>query len=257
MSAESTRNIFQVLKEVRDDLDEPQDDDTNFWSQDFLLARLNRGLRQVWQTARETSENWFIRQLASNEEPITIFGRPFDPSVMRLTEGITEVVMPPDLFELRYLEPVRETDTSDDAGLVFRYADMSRESFRMLSRSTGPTVAGGYTYDVIFREAGPRLRIAPACGLSEDLDIRIEYVRAVKHFGFRDGFETSGFNDIMIDAAIAYCELEAYRKEGNQTNIAIAEGRWTEKQGLVRRSSGPRQTVESETVDGFLENEID
>lgn len=256
MSTESTRTMQDALDEIRDDLDEALDEDTNFWTDSFLLRRMNRGLREVWQTARECHENWFVRALTSQDPILMIFGRPFDPTEMRLTGGMNEMRLPPDLFDLRFLEPLPAQD-ANDAGLVFRYADMSAEKFRVLSRNTGPTVAGGYTYDIVFRDEGPKLRIAPQIGLTEPLDVRIEYVRAVKHFIAEDTFEGSGFNDIMVDAAIAYTILEARRKEGDQSNISMALESWNDKMGMVRRSSGPRQTQEREYVDGFLEDEID
>lgn len=248
--------VDQLITQIRDDLDEPRDAETNFWSQTFLLGRLNRGLREVWETVRETHENYFIRRFRSDDPPFTVYDRLYDPSTMRLVNGRTELLLPPDFHELRYFEPVRALADDADDGIVFHIADFSKEKFRVLARNTGPSIGGGYYYDVEWRTEGPTIVLVPTIGLDASRDVELRYVFGLREYKLGDTFENSGFESWMLDAVVAYTILEARKKEENNEQIAVARAEWERKRAFCQRIAGPRQTVEPETTDGYLEEEI-
>src|SRR5262245_54892417 len=104
------KSMADLVEEVRQDLDEPfagPPDTTNFWSQQELVRYINGGLRQVWQICRnDKGSEWFVRKMTSADPPLTIFGQEYSPSAFRGVSGRTELILPPDLGELLFLEPV-------------------------------------------------------------------------------------------------------------------------------------------------------
>jgi hypothetical protein len=260
----ATDTFDQLITDLRSDLDEPLDTASNFWTDGELAMYLNAGTRQVWQTVRETHENWFTRRVRTTDSPFVVYGRLFTPADMRLANGTSEVPLPPDFFTMRLLEPLlSSTDGTVDDGIVFHPRDLASATYRALFRETGPTSGGTYFYDIVWRLAGPRLLVVPTVALTTTLDLELEYLAAPAKLRKSssadepgDSFEGSGFSDIMVDAVRAYAKLEAYRKEGVASHIQLVEGEVTEKLRLVARHAGPRQTVECETVDGFMEDEL-
>jgi len=256
MSYGLTATINELITEVREELDEPLDTATNFWDDAYLLSRLNRGFRQVWQTARETKENWFVRVLRSDDDPLTIYGRVYDPSALRLTAGALELVLPPDFHEARSIEALPATDASV-AQIQFDWMDLSTEVFRDNRRVSSGVNAAYYSVDVRWGDGGPRLMLSPAVGdEAASTDLTLTYAYGPKEYQAGESLENSGFSRVMLDAAVAYATVEARRKENVSTSLQIALEAWNEKIGLVTRSSGPRQSQEPEIVEGYLEGDI-
>lgn len=254
--------INELVTLLRVDLDEPVDTATNQWTDANLIAWLNRGFRQVWQNAREAKENWFVRTLRSTDGEIVIAGQAYNPAQLAVTAGATELVLPPDFYEARDFSAIPD-DGSTTPALFFDWADLGQDRFQD-GRTFSPnaqTVA--YTCDVRFGDdgtaarSGPRLVLSPA--VADDAttaDTTLTYVYAPKEYEAGDTLEASGFTPLLLDAVIAYAALEAYRQEGVPTHITIATASWLEKQQLVTRAAGPRQSRAPEVVEGFLEDWI-
>ena len=256
MSYGLTATINELITEIRDELDEPVDSQTNFWDDPYLLSRLNKGFRQVWQTARETKENWFTRVLRSDDAALTIYGRSYDPSALALTAGATEIILPPDFYEARSLESIAASDASV-ATVLFDWTDLGSETFRDGLRLASGTGTTAYSVDVRWGDGGPRLMLSPAVGTdAATTGVTLTYVYGPKSYLAGDSLENSGFSRVMLDAAVAYAAMEARRKENVPASIQVAQGAWGEKIGLVTRSSGPRQSQEPEVVEGYLEGDI-
>jgi hypothetical protein len=256
MSSGKIPTIDELVTEIRDDLDEPVDTATNFWTDDYLIARLNRGFRQVWQQARETHENWFVRTLRSDGDPLTLYGRVYDPALMQVTADATTLVLPPDFYEALSFEALPSADQSI-ADVLFTWTRLSTEEFRAGIRVASDNSSIAYAIDVQWGDGGPTLALSPAAGSSiTTVDTTLTYVYAPKDYAAGDALENSGFSRIMLDAAVAYAVLEARRKEGVATNITIAQSVWVDKISMVTRSSGPRQSQAPEVVEGYLEEWI-
>lgn len=248
--------INELVTEIRDDLDEPLDTATNFWDDSYLLTRLNRGLRQVWQTARETHENWFVRTLRSDDPALTLYGRPYDPAQLQLAASRSELVLPPDFYEALSFEALPAADQSV-AGVSFEWTSLTTELFRSGKRVSSDATSVNYAIDVRWGDGGPSLVLSPAAASDlSSVETTLTYIYAPKEYAAGDGLENSGFSRVMCDAAVAYAVLEARRKEGVPTNLTIAQSVWQDKISLVTRSSGPRQSQAPEVVEGFLEEWI-
>lgn len=242
--------IDDLVALVREDLDEAENASTNFWTNAFLIARLNRGFREIWQATREAHENWFVRKLASTDPVLRIYGRPYNPVAMQLTDGADELVLPPDLFELLSLTPIVSV-TSSEPCPSFTMTNLSASDFRALRQATSTQVVASYQCDIERRADGPRLLFAPTIGAGSPSDIELHYVYQPKEYASGEDLDNSGFSRTMLDAAVAYAVLEAREREDRSTEaIARAERKYARKLALVTRHAGPRESQDPELVDG-------
>lgn len=260
-SALTTRNfIDDLVTEVRQNLNEEVDlatETTNFWTDPYILGRLNRGFRRVWQIAREQKESpRFVRRIRSTDAPLMLAGVQFDPSTLQLAVDVDQLKLPPDFEELHLIEPVVDTDSSE-SGIIFHYTRLANDKFRVMIRTVGPGRGGSYFCEVVDRADGAYLLIAPKLQLTDPTNIIMEYVFHPQNFKLGDRLLNTGFDDDMLDAVIAFAEWECYKREGNRTSLASAAQGWQEASDFVKRSSGPMQVVEGERVAGYLEEEID
>lgn len=248
-------SMQQLVDEVREDLDEPYagpPDTTNFWSQDYIVRQINRGLRQVWQIVRnDKGSEWFVRKLRSDDPPVTIFGQVYSPAGFSATTNQTELILPPDLGELLFLEPVLNTNTTQTADVRFRYeAGLNGQSYREISR-TSTIGLSEYIGAVVQRQAGPRFVFRPPF-VDTTVDFELEYIVKPDSYALADTFEGLGFDDLLLDAVEAFAVQECRKKADNPAKLAEAQATWAERRALVIEAVAPLQTVEHEMVQNFL-----
>lgn len=256
----SRKFIDDLITEVRDDLNEEADtstESTNFWTDAFILSRLNRGFRRVWQIAREQKESpRFMRRLRSTDAPLIIHNKEFDPATLKLKQDVEQLKLPPDFEELHVLEPLVD-DLNVESGIVFHWTKLANDKFRVLVRTQGPSRGGTYQCEIVERQDAAYLLITPKMNLTDTSDIIMEYVFQPKVYEAGDTLENSGFDDNMLDAVLAFTIWECYKREGRRENLQQAATAWQEASDFVKRSSGPLQVIEGERVGGYLEEEID
>lgn len=242
--------VDDLVAQIRDDLDEAENADTNFWTNAFLIGRLNRGFREIWQSARETHENWFVRKLLSTDPPLRLYGRAYDPAQLALTADATELALPPDFFELLALMPIASVQSSEPRP-TFTMTSLSASDFRALRQAQSTQVIATYQCDIERRAEGPRLLFAPTIGAGSPADVELHYVYQPRDYAAGDDLENSGFSPTMIDAAVAYAVLEAREREDKSSDaIQRAERKYARKLALVTRHAGPRESQDPELVDG-------
>ena len=252
-----------LINEVRSYLDEPFNPATNFFSNSELVKWLNRGFQEVYQTVREAHENWFLRTISSDGAKLAIAGEVYDPASLQLTQGATEVPLPPDFVELRSFI-AKELGSVDFPvrGPVFEFVNMSSLAYRDARRllpdngGTGAQLSGGYMCDVVWRESGAYITFSPTIAVSENRDVILDYVRGIPPIKSGDALETTGFTEPMLSAVIAYAVREARTKEGDERHLTLANSLWDSKRTVALRGAGPRQSLDPEYVQGFLEDEL-
>lgn len=247
--------MADLVDEVRQDVNEPfaaPPDTTNFWSQDEIVRNMNRGLRQVWQICRnDKGAEWFVRKLRSNDPPLTIFGQPYNPAGFQGVSGRTELILPPDLGELLFIEPVLNTVTTQAADIRFRFeAGLNGPNYREISR-VATVGLSEYYGAVVQRLDGPRLAFAPAF-VDSSVDFTLEYIVKPDDYALADTFEGLGFDDLFLDAVEAYAVQECFRKGDHPEQLAKAKDAWAERRAMVIEAVSPMQTVEHEKVSNFL-----
>lgn len=257
----STEQVAAFLRRCQKRLDEELDAGSAFWSQTELTEYLNEGLRMIWQVARETHQNWFVRQFASTDPVLRIGGRTYDPAELTLRQGIQRLRLPPDFHELLLFEPILPEDAGHSTGdglpaVILEYANLTQQIFRQGMFDTVTSGIRRYRYDVVYGPDGPYIFISPTMSIEDTAGTLLAYVAAPLPLTPSDSFEGTGFTDIMVDAALAYVCLAAVRKEDLRENVAAFSAIYAEKLGLVTRSSSPKQTRDGETVNGYLEEEL-
>lgn len=258
------RTVSDLVTEVREELDEPVGDG-NLWSDTEIVKWMNRGMRKIWARVRREKENWFLRKVRSTDEgELNLYGHEYDPLNLKLqasegtTTGPTELVLPPDCFEIRMFEPITNSSTDgQDDQVQFFFSDLANQKFRALSRATGSEVGGIYLCELIFREDGPKLIITPSVQLSNPMDTLLEYVFMPGELTAEDTFEGTGFNPMMLDALVAWTVYRARKKENVQEHIQTALLDVQDSLNEVGASAGPRQSRDDEVVSGFLEDYIE
>jgi hypothetical protein len=251
------RSMQSLVDEVREDLDEPYaapPDTTNFWSQDYIVGRINFALRRIWQLARnDKGSEWFVRRLRSDDPPVTIYGQPYNPEAFQASTGKTELILPPDLGELLHLEPVINTTTLQAADVRFAWGvGLNDVGYRELSRGTTVGFAE-YRAVLVQRLDGPRLVFTPPFA---DLttDFQMEYVAKPDNYALTDTFEGLGFDDLFLDAVRALAALRCLDKSDNPNpdKVQLLTNNWNETRAMVTETISPLQTVEHEFVSNFL-----
>ncbi len=260
------KTVADLLVEVRDFLDEPYDPDTNFWTNSFLLRQMSRGFREVWQTARDEDHHWFLKRVKSTDEPFVAFGGDpdadppdanlFDPADMQLVQDMDAIPLPADFAELRLIEQLTADDASSPT-VLFSFADISHPTFRALTIQRGSEAGSYFKCDIVWREDGPFILLTPKVGATvTPVDIVIEYVKAPPPIAIDTALTGLGFDDVMLDAVVAFVVYEARVREGDEKDIAEAKDALASRLGLVRRKVvTPRQTREAEYVVGFMEDD--
>ena len=251
----STERVSTLLSRIRDRLDEELDPETNFWSESELVEYVNEGCREVWQTMREAHESWFTRTLTSDLGVVTIMGRDYDTGALQFQTGGNEIRLPPDFFEMRYLETALPADGTQWSP-QFEQRPVNHPDFRNAAKLTNSASDQHYFYDIERRTDGAVLLIAGSPVLDTSLVLTLKYIQGPPYVNKLSTFEDTGFEPFMIDAVIAYVILRSREKEGDSMNIANATADWERKRTFALRAAGPRQSRDPEVVIGYLEDEI-
>jgi hypothetical protein len=244
-----------LVDEIRSDINEPYaapPDTTNFWSQNELVRYINRGLRQVYQICRnDKGSNWFVRRLRSNDPVLRIHGQAYSPAGFQATTGKTELILPPDLGEMLFLEPILNTNTAQAADVRFRYeTSLDGGTYRQLSR-TSTIGQSEYWGVVVQRLDGPRFVFKPPF-VDTAVDFELEYVVKPDSYQLADTFDGIGFDDLLLDAVESYAVSEARKKADNPAKLSEAKETYAERRAMVLEAVTPLQTIEAEHVKGFL-----
>lgn len=252
----SNETTQSLLRRARHRLDQELDIETNFWSPAEMLEYVNEGVREVWQSVRENHENYFLRQMTSEDGILTIGGRRYDSAALAFVNERSRLLLPPDFRELKLLEAIPDPN-QEISGVVFEYANLTQRIFRHDIRSTLPDViVRRYKYDVVYAADGPYIFISPPVAIETPTPIRIAYIAAPVPLTPNGGFEGMGFTAEMVDAVLAYTCFAAVHKEDLSENIASFGQAWALKRELASRTAGPKQTRDEITVEGYLEEEL-
>jgi len=246
----STETVVSLLQRIRKRLDSETGEGT-FWSRSELLEYLNEGVREVWQTARENQQNWFVRELSSTDGVITIGGVSYNTSLLQLAINRSRLLLPPDFHQLLVLEPVNNED------VTLEYANVTQRVFRNGAFDTNSTVGvQSYRYDVIYGPDEPYILIAPRFSYTSAVETHLAYVACPVTLAYLGTFDGTGMTTLMIDAVLAYsCYIAVHKHNLSEQYPSLAQS-WVTKKELVSRAAHPKQTRDEEPVEGYLEEEL-
>jgi len=154
-----------MVRAVRDSLDEAQ---AAFWTDAQILRYLSRAAHAVHTECRKLKADYHMLAVQSTDPPLVICGEDYSPQSLRIQPGVTGLLLPPDLLELKLIESI----TPGMEGVVFDLSlDVTRPAHRASRMNPGNRVTNSFLCDVV----GERyLSIAPTSNIT--LDIRILYI---------------------------------------------------------------------------------
>lgn len=144
--------VADVLARVRADLNEPV---AGVWQDTDLITWINQGIYQVSSRLKGVRDDWTTRRMRSTDSSETIYGSTYDPGSLTISSGTDLYTMPPNLIEIRSLEPLDQEDK--DAGIRFLPMKMTRLEPTQLYRDAGSNTRVFY-YDLFGVD---QLRIIP------------------------------------------------------------------------------------------------
>ena len=121
-----------LITNIRGKLDERGVSDAVYVDND-LLTWINHGITKLQISLKSLhKEDWFSRRMDSNDSSETIRGVTYAPSSFQLVDGTDLYTLPPDLLEIRSLEPLDQSDR--DSGVQLIHRDLSTAFFRDVAR---------------------------------------------------------------------------------------------------------------------------
>lgn len=228
--------ISSIVTQARRHL---QETTAKFWTDDELVAIINRGIRDLYRAINDNYQDYFVT---------------VDESNVTLESGDLQLSgVPADVGIVRGIEP-RDLDTY--RAVFFRPKNYNHPDFqtaRSQSQSSDPAQGVTIWWAVMGQGgpvAAPIIRTAPA--ISAQVPIRLTYVPLLTDVAAADNNPVPGESD---QALINWCVAYAKAKE---TSTNLPDAGWlqlyaTEKQSILV-SLTPRQTDEEEFSEAVFED---
>ena len=188
-----TVTMSQLITEIRGDLHEFT---SVVWRDIDLATWLNDGMQAVVSESNEVTEDWYTRRMKSTDADETIQGEVYDPSSLTIVAATDLYTLPPNVLQIRSLEPASSSDWA--TGLLFLPRPITDYEVSRIARFTiaSPPV---YYYTV----TGPRtLRIVPTPAGGVSIATELWYVALPERLSIGDTI--TAFPIQALKAAKAY-----------------------------------------------------
>lgn len=233
-----------LIVQVRRDL---QETTPQIWSDTALLDWINAGIAKVALGMHSVIQDWLTRRMKSTDPVETIFGSSFDPSGLKITGGTNTYTLPPNMIEIRSLEPLNQSDIN--LGIRFIPRNINSLDFMSAGRLTSSAAQITYFYD----EVGlTNLVIAPTPATGTSIDVNLLYVA---HPETLDAGTTITQLPVQsFEAVKAYAMFRAYRSIAHpDANLEFA--RYKEELADLKDFSSPRESQDPLVVEGMFDED--
>lgn len=192
----------ELLTAVRSNLDEAT---ASFWSDTELYNFINRAKDKVWIEVRKLKADFFVKNLDTDDGSVTLHGESFDTSTLAISVGGTEITLPHDFHEMKYIE----VTTSGYEDVRFYHRDITHPDFRAKRALTDNQTPTHFYFDVY----GERTLIyTPKSSVA--LNLRIFYVFKPADV---DGSTSLDMPDPLYLAVEEYATTRAQLKDRDET----------------------------------------
>ena len=175
-----------LITNIRGKLDERGVSDAVYVDND-LLTWINHGITKTPISLKSLhKEDWFSRRMDSNDSSETIRGVTYAPSSFQLVDGTDLYTLPPDLLEIRSLEPLDQSDR--DSGVQLIHRDLSTAFFRDVARRSSQEARIIYYWDLVGTSLSvttvfhPQMLVVPVP--AETIDLEMWYTRVPQFYGY-------------------------------------------------------------------------
>jgi hypothetical protein len=214
----------------------------SFWTDAELLDHARNGVHDLWGAILDLHQEHF---LTIDETNVTL-----------ATSATTLTGVPSTLFRLHTIEVKNATSSSTVQGLTFVPRDYNHPDF---TAARGQTAQDPNNLTVFFALIGagapvaaPTVCVAPLVTLSASLLLRVAYVPTIAITAAGDTNPIPGESDFAIENWILAHALGKQSEGGLVPNPEFLALYATDKKNLLVRLT-PRQTVEADYVEAFLE----
>lgn len=230
-----------VLDQLRGDLDEPVE---AVWRDVDLTVWLNAGIYRAQSVLKGTREDWQTLRRKSTDGTVTINGASYDCASFRLTSGTSFYTMPPDLLEIRVMQPATQADR--DAGIVLLPRDLASVDFQTALRLQTSTLVGmQYLYELIGLS---QLVIAPTP--TQDVEIELYYISFAGTLALGD--EITNVPEFAFGTVKAYAYYRALRSVQHPDTTRAQQAFMDEKEEL-KSYAQPRKSQDPEVAEGAFD----
>jgi hypothetical protein len=236
--------VKQLLASARGDLHEYAQ---NVFHDTDLIVWLNDGLQAVVAESHGMMEDWLTRRMRSTDAVETIQDESYDPASLTITGSTDLYTLPPNVLQIRSIEPL--TDSDRQSGLTFLPRTATHPEFLRAARLLSQDEETIYFYALL----GPRtLRLAPLPVSTVDLDIEMWYVALPERFVHGGTVTTVPIQ--AMKAIKAYAVWAAM----SSINSPDATSKYSIYQAMIRELnslSSTRQTNDPTFVEGAFDEE--
>ena len=174
-------SLQQILSRVRVLIDEKTP--MSFEDTD-LVTFINDGLTELWKVIKANRADFFFKAMKSTGSTVTVLGRSYNPTSLKIVKDITSYILPPDLSEVKYVKDINNK-------YRFRASDCASEFFKLYIEGSG-SVDGYIYYDIV----GNTLLVSPVP--SGDIDIEIGYIKKLSPLLFEGVTGTVAISGIDV-----------------------------------------------------------
>lgn len=231
-----------LLDQLRGDLDEPVE---AVWKDTDLTVWLNAGIYRAQSVLKGTREDWQTIRRKSTDGTVTIAGASYDCASFKVASGTSFYTMPPDLLEIRVMQPATQADR--DAGISFLPRDLVSVDFQSALRSQDSTIVGiQYLYELIGLN---QLVIAPTP--AQAIEIELYYISFTGSLALGDTI--TNVPEFALSTVKAYAYYRALRSVQHPDTTRAQQAFMEEKEEL-KSYAHPRKSQDPEVVEGAFDD---
>jgi hypothetical protein len=232
-----------LLDQLRGDLDEPVE---AVWRNTDLTVWLNAGIYRAQSVLKGTREDWQTLRRKSTDGTITINGASYDCASFKLVTSTAFYTLPPDLLEIRVMQPASQADR--DAGIAFLPRELASLDFQTalrLQNSTSTVEGMQYLYELIGLN---QLVIAPTP--AQTIEIELYYISFAGSLILSDAI--TSIPEFAYGAAKAYAYYRALRSVQHPDTVRAQQAFMDEKEEL-KSYAQPRKSQDPEITEGVFD----
>lgn len=232
--------LQDLLDQLRADLDEPTE---AVWRDADLTVWLNAGIYRTQSVLKANRDDWQTKRLTSLDGTVTINGANYDTANLQVVANTTIYTLPPDMLEIRVLQPLNQSDR--DAGLSFLPRDFGDPDFQSALRLSSAVTQARYMYEIMGLN---QLVIMPTP--SQTIETELYYISFAGNLALEDSI--TSVPPFAYSTVKAYAYYRALRSI-QHTDTARAYQMFQDEKEELKSYAKPRQSQDPQFAEGVFD----